>query len=135
MVRDAHQRVRASALGKRAGSGGSAGGVEGLPVPGQEFGNAPRRVISNASEHVSEVVLRIETVELGAFVQRVDRAGARAAGIGAGKEIIFAANGDTAQGALGGIVVERQTAIVKATRQSGPARPHIAEGPGELGLA
>ena len=28
-----------------------------MPVPGQEFGNAPRRVVSDAGEHVSEVVL------------------------------------------------------------------------------
>jgi hypothetical protein len=40
-----------------------------LPVPGQEFGNAPRRVVSNAGEHVSEVVLRVATVELGVFDQ------------------------------------------------------------------
>ena len=61
-----------------------------MPVPGQEFGNAPRRVVSNAGEHVSEVVLRIETVELSAFDQRVDRGGAAAASIGAGKQIILA---------------------------------------------
>jgi hypothetical protein len=34
-----------------------------LPVPGQEFGDAPRRVVGNAGEHVGEIVLRIETVE------------------------------------------------------------------------
>jgi hypothetical protein len=44
-----------------------------------------------ASTSVS--VLRIETVELGAFDQRVDRGGAAAAGIGAGKQVILATNG------------------------------------------
>jgi hypothetical protein len=63
-----------------------------LPVPGQEFGNVPRSVVSNAGEHVGEVVLRIETVELGAFDQRIDRGGAAAAGIGAGKQVTLAAN-------------------------------------------
>jgi len=50
-------------------------GVGGLPVPGQEFGNAPGRVVGDAGEHVGEVVLRVETVELGALDQRVDRRG------------------------------------------------------------
>jgi hypothetical protein len=80
--------TRLQALGERAG----AGGVERLPVPGQEFGNARRQVVSNAGEHVGEVVLRIETVELGAFDQRIDRGGAAAAGIGAGKQVTLAAN-------------------------------------------
>ena len=47
----------------------SAGGVDRLPVPGQEFGDAPGRVVGNASEHVGEVMLCVETVELGAFDQ------------------------------------------------------------------
>jgi hypothetical protein len=37
-----------------------------LPVPGQEFGNAPGGVVGDSSEHVGEV-LRVEAVELGAF--------------------------------------------------------------------
>ena len=52
-----------------------------MPVPGQEFGDAPRRVVGNAGEHVGEIVLWIETVELGAFDQRVNGGGAAAAGI------------------------------------------------------
>jgi hypothetical protein len=57
------------AFGERGGSSGSAGGVEGLPVPRQEFGDAPRRVVGNAGEHVGEIVLRVEAVELGALDQ------------------------------------------------------------------
>jgi hypothetical protein len=80
--------------------GGSAGGVQRLPVPRQKFGNAPRRVVSNASEHVSEVALLIKSVELSAFDQRVDRGGTVAASIGAGKQIILAADGNAASGLL-----------------------------------
>ena len=50
-------------------TGRGAGGFERLPVPGQEFGDAPGRVVGNASEHVGEVMLCVETVELGAFDQ------------------------------------------------------------------
>jgi hypothetical protein len=34
---------------------------------GQEFGNAPSGVVGDSSEHVGEVMLRVEAVELGAF--------------------------------------------------------------------
>jgi hypothetical protein len=34
--------------------------VHGLPVPGQEFGNAPGGVVGDSSEHVGEVMLRVE---------------------------------------------------------------------------
>jgi len=36
-------------------------------------------MVSNADEHVGEVVLCVKTVELGALDQRVDRGGAAAA--------------------------------------------------------
>ena len=49
-------------------------------------------MVGNAGEHVGEIMLRVEAVELGAFDQRIDRRGAAAAGIGAGKQIILAAN-------------------------------------------
>jgi hypothetical protein len=41
----------------------------------------PRRVVSDAGEHVGEVVLRIETVELGALDQGIDCGGAATTGI------------------------------------------------------
>jgi hypothetical protein len=58
-----------------------------LPVPGQEFGDAPRRVVGNADEHLGEIVLRVEAVELGAFDQRIERGAETLAGI----QIILAA--------------------------------------------
>src|SRR5947208_3360713 len=42
---------------------------------------------------------------------------------------------DAAQSAFGRIVVESQASIVEAAPQRGPARSHIAEGPGKLRLA
>ena len=45
-------------------------------------------------EQVGDIVLRVETVKLGALDQGVDRSGAAAAGIGAGKQIILPANGN-----------------------------------------
>lgn len=45
----------------------------------------PHLVVSNAGEHIGVTVLRIETIELSAFNQRIDHSGAMAAGIAAGK--------------------------------------------------
>jgi uncharacterized protein YidB (DUF937 family) len=47
-------------------------------------------MIGDAGEHVGDIVLRVETVELGALDQRIDRRGAAAAGIGASEQIITA---------------------------------------------
>jgi len=52
-------------------------------------GDAPRRVVSDLGEHASEVVLRVETVELGAFDQRGDCGSAAAAGNGTGTGVIL----------------------------------------------
>src|SRR5205823_9776919 len=56
---------------------GSAGGINWLPVPREQIGNAPSGMIGDARQHVGEVVLRVETVEFGAFDQGVHRRGAR----------------------------------------------------------
>src|SRR6184192_3415164 len=92
-------------------------------------------MIGNARQYVGEVVLRVETVEFGAFDQGVHRRGAPAASMGAGEEVILAADRDAAQRALGRVVVEREPAVVEAAHQRGPARPHVAERGGELGFA
>ena len=37
-------------------------------MPGQQFGDLPCRVIGNGSEHVGQIVLRVEAIELGGLV-------------------------------------------------------------------
>ena len=51
-------------------------------------------MVGDAGEHVGKVVLRIETVELGGFEQRIDRGSAAATAIGAGEQPVFAAKGN-----------------------------------------
>lgn len=53
--------------------------------------------------------------------QRVHGGGAPASGMGASGEIILAADGDTIERALGGIIVEGQVAVIKAPGQREPA--------------
>jgi hypothetical protein len=81
-------------------------------------------VIGDTRQHVGEVALRVELVEVGAFDQRVHRRGAATAGVGAGEQVVLAADRDAAQGALGRVVVERKSAMVEAAvgaRSSAPA--------------
>src|SRR5579871_1629752 len=92
-------------------------------------------MVGDAAKQVGDVGLRVELVELGAFDQGVHGRGAPATGIGASKEIVLAADGDAAQRALSGIVVEGETTIVEAAAERGPSRSHVAEGGGELGPA
>src|SRR4029077_15819372 len=92
-------------------------------------------MIGNSGEHVGEIMLWVDAVEFGGFDQRVHSGGTSTAGIGAGEEIVFAADRDTAQSALGRVVVERQTAVVEAPDESGPTPPHVAEGCGKLRFA
>jgi hypothetical protein len=77
----------------------------------------------------------LRAVELGGLDQGVDRRGAVAAGVGTGEQIVLAADRDTAQRPLGGVVVEGEAAVVEASQQRLPARPHVPEGLGEFGFA
>ena len=82
------------------------------PVPRQELVDPIDRVIGDASENVAQLRLGIKAVELGGFDQGVDGGGALAAGVGAGEEIILAAEGERPDGAFGGVVVDLQAPVV-----------------------
>jgi hypothetical protein len=92
-------------------------------------------VVGDATEHVGEVMLRVDAVKLGGLDEGVHRRGASAAGVGTGEEVILAADGDAAQRAFCGIVVDGQPAVIEAADERRPASPHVAEGGGELGFA
>jgi hypothetical protein len=47
------------------------------------------RMVGDAGEHVGNVELRIEAVELGAFDHRIYRRGAASPGVGAGEQPVF----------------------------------------------
>ena len=97
----------------------------------------PRGVgaVGDSGENVGEVMLWVDAVELGGLDEGVHGCSPSTASIGTGEEVVLAANPDAAQRPLGGIVVERQAAVIEAADECGPARSHVAEGGGELGLA
>ena len=106
-----------------------------MDAPGEEFVDPVDRVIGDAGENVAEVFFRIELVESGGFDEGVDSGGTLAAGIGAGEEIVLAAEGYAAQGSLGGVVVDLDAAVIDEAGELGPARERVADGFGELGFA
>lgn len=62
-------------------------------------------------DDVGEIGFRVEPVELGGFQHGIDDGGALTAGFGAEEQIVFAGDGDAAQGAFGGVVVDADAAV------------------------
>jgi len=75
-------------------------------VGAEEFVDAAGWVIGDACQHICEVVLRVEAVELCALEQGIYCPGATAAGVG--EQIILPADRDAPQGALGRVIVESE---------------------------
>ena len=78
-------------------------------------------------EHLAQVRLGIQAVQLRRADQAVDRRGALAAGVRAGEEVVLAAERHRAQRALGGVVVDVDVAVVAVADQCRPARERVAD--------
>ncbi len=85
-------------------------------------------------DDVGEIGFGIEAVELGGFEHGVDDGGALTAGFGAEEQIVFTGDGDAAQGAFGGVVVDADAAVGGVKGQIFPAAERIVDGLGEIGL-
>jgi hypothetical protein len=70
--------------------------------PWQKLGDALDRVIGDRAENAAQISLGSESVELGRFNEGVDRSGALAADIRAGKEVVLPPESQRPDGALGG---------------------------------
>lgn len=80
-------------------SGGEAliaAGVLKLHFPRQQFVDAVDRVLCDALEDMPQVGLRVDAVELDRADESVNRGGAAAAGVGAGKQVVAAPERDAA---------------------------------------
>ena len=91
-------------------------------------------MVSDVGEYVSEVVLRVDPVELGCSEQRVDRGGAFSSWVGAGDKVVLAAERDDTQRAFGCVVVDLDGAIVEVACERGPARECVADRSGHIAL-
>jgi hypothetical protein len=91
-------------------------------------------VIGDAGEDVAEIALRVEAVELGGLDEGEDAGGAVAALVRSGEEPVLAAEGDRADGALGGVVVDFDATVVEVSGERRPAGEGVADGLGDGAL-
>ena len=92
-------------------------------------------MVVDAVEHVSEIGLRIETVELGRLDDRHGTGQCFAAGVGAREEPVLSTDADRAQGSLGRIVVDGHATVGEEEAERGPTGQAIAECAGQIPLA
>ena len=61
----------------------------GLPVPGKQVADAIDGMVGDAGEHLAQIRFRVEPAQFGGLDQGIHRGRANAAGIGAGKKVVF----------------------------------------------
>ena len=89
-------------------------------MPGQELVNTVDRMIGDVSQHMAQPGFGVDTVQLGRPDQRVDGGSAFAAGVGAGKQVVTATNGQPTQSAFCCGVVDLDLAVIAVARQRRP---------------
>ena len=92
-------------------------------------------VVGDARQHVAQVRLWIQAVQLCRFDEAVKGCRPVGAPLRAGEEVVLAPDRDATQGPLGGVVVEREAAVIEGTGQRRPSREHVAERACEFGAA
>lgn len=90
--------------------------------------------VDDAGDHVREVGLGVDAVELAALDERGDDSPVLGAAVGAGEERILPCQSQRADGALNDIVVQLDAAVVEEQGKALPAREGVADRLGELGL-
>ncbi len=90
--------------------------------------------IGDPGEDVGEPRLGIDVVHLGGDDQAVHEGGSLAATVRTGEQPRLSAKGNTAQGALGGIVAEAKPAIVEEAGEAGPPLEHVIDRLGDRGV-
>lgn len=92
-------------------------------------------MVCDAEEDVAEVGFGIAAVYLGSPDQREDACGTRAALVGASEASVLAAEGDGADGALGGVVVDLDGAVPEIALEGRPSCERVADRQRSGGLA
>ena len=102
------------------------------PVPGQQVVEpAHGMAVGHALEHVLEIGEGLDVVELGGGEEGGDGRPAVGAAIGSGEQVVLAAERDGADGALDGVVVEFDAAVIEEAAEGVPAGQRIADSVGE----
>ena len=78
-------------------------------------------------QHVTQPGFGVDIVQLGGADQRIDRGGALTTAVGAGEQVIAAADGHATQGAFGRGVIDLDGAVVAIAQQRGPQLERVQD--------
>src|SRR3981189_2339828 len=106
-----------------------------LPVPGKQVADAIDGMVGDSGEHYAQISLWIELAHLGGTSQGIQRSRANAAGIGAGKKVVFPGHRQWPDRPLDGIIGHLQSAVGGVARQRRPPRDRVTNRPRERALA
>src|SRR5262249_50683414 len=104
----------------------------GFPIPRQQLADPLCRMVRQSGEHVGKPSAWVDVVELGGLDQRVDGGGPPPTFIRSREGPVVAANRDTAQCPLGGIIGHAQPAVIEEAYETAPAIEAIGDGFGNL---
>src|SRR4051812_789964 len=91
-------------------------------------------MLGDAADDVTQIGFRIEAVELGGADQTIDSRSVFPASIRTSEQIILPPQGDGAQLAFGGVVVDVDATVVTIPSQSNPIGQRVANGDRQLGF-
>ena len=105
-----------------------------FPRPREQLVDSVDRVIGDARDDVAQIGFWVEPVEFGSLDKRVHLRGSDSAAVRTREEIIFSAQDQRADGALGRIVGHFQSAIARVVRERIPARQSVTDRASERAL-
>src|SRR5208282_5109308 len=104
----------------------------GAPGPRQQFVETVDRIsVDHALEHVLQIGIGPDAVELAGLDQRTELGPSPAAAVAAGKEMILPSESDRSDRALDRVRVQLGAAVVQEAGQTMPARQRVTDRFGE----
>ena len=104
-------------------------------VPRQQLCYAVDGMVSDVGEGVSEIVLRVDPVELGCAEERVDRGGGVSPpGLEPANKYFFLPSATTRSAPFGGVVVDLDGAVIEISCERRPTRERVTDCSGHIAL-
>src|SRR5690606_15353899 len=106
-----------------------------LEIPWKQLINAVYGMLGDPGKHLAQISHGLHAVERSAAEQAIDGRRTMAARIRSGEQEVLAAQGNDAQGAFGGIVIDLDAPVINVAGERRPTPQRIADGPSQRRLA